>query len=205
VGDDIKEKEFIKKRVKALENSVRFFSPKAKEERERWIALKFLSFIYPNSLASDVQWVDAEPWDVLFLGTKTQIKEVQELGRKRHTEYKEALAKAKTAAHPSELFEFYTETWITITDAVRIALRPLNEWTNKYAPDVVNKLDLLVYLCIESNISMDALPDLSHYLNLAKWRSVSVVCNDCSFVLSARHDAPDFLRTAVGKVYHESV
>ena len=85
-----------------------------------------------------------------------------------------------------------------------MALTPLDEWTDKYAPDVVKKLDLLVYLCIESNISTDALPDLSHYLNLTKWRSVSVVCNDCAFILSARHDAPDFLRTGAGNVCRQS-
>lgn len=199
MADDAENKEFIAGRVKALEEAVRFFSPQAKEEREKWIAEHFLSFVRPGTPDSEIRWVDAEPWDVLCLGAKFQIKEIQEPGRRRHMDYKEALVKARNVADPNELLEPYTPTTIRAADAQARVVAQLRAWTDKYAPDVAICLDLLVYLNIESSVSTDNLV-ISDTADLARWRSVSVVCNDCAFVMVAAAGAPNYLREGVGVV-----
>ena len=200
MASDAKNKEFIADCIKALDEAVRFFSPQAKEERERWVVESFLSFVRPHTPDTEIQWVDAEPWDILCLGAKFQIKEIQEPDRLRHAEYKQALSTAKIASHPHELLDECTPTKVTAEHAVDLALAKLESWTKKYAPVVASDLDLLVYLNIESSVSTDTIPDMSN-LNLGKWRSISILCNDCAFVLSASQEAPEYILTIIGTMF----
>ena len=54
MADHEEDKEFIVGRVKALEETVRFFSPQAKEERERWVVEHFLSFVRPDTPNTEI-------------------------------------------------------------------------------------------------------------------------------------------------------
>jgi hypothetical protein len=189
---------YLAERVLALEEANRFFSPRGKEKREMWVAERFLSHVAPH-LASEVTWVDAEPWDVLCVGARIQIKEHQDAGRRRHDEFKQALARAKNAIAPAELGESWTPSTVSLATAVEHVIAAAEMYSTKYAPAVLAELDLLIYLNIEASIEGSELKPLASLSS--GWRSVSAVCNDCAFVLVATRRAPSFIRAALGNVF----
>jgi hypothetical protein len=198
MATDSETSDFLTGRVQALEETNKLFSPQGKEERELWVAKEFLAYVLPGTSDSAIEWVDGEPWDVLCLGARFQIKEIQEPGRRRHDEFKDALARAKTVTDPMELLQDWTPTTITLAEAMSRTNEAAGKFSTKYAPAVAQSLDLLIYLNLDASIVEVPTIGTSECVQLFHWRSVSVVSNGCAFVLYASESAPSYIRAAVG-------
>jgi len=195
----------LHERVEALRASVEFFSSKMKQDRELWAAREFLEYLGVTVEPTELSPSEDEPPDVLYSEARFEIKEVLDPERRRGAEYKEALKKAESAKHPKELLEPYSPRSVTIDEAVARVAEASGRCKHKYAPAVIRQLDLLFYFNFqECGVIGHQLPRAGLVSGL-QWRSISVVGNDCAFVVCANEDAPDFIRSACGKVFRKRV
>lgn len=204
-GNDTNEhRDALDGRIEALRASVEFFSPEMKQERELWVARELLEYLGVAFELSELRPSEDEPPDVLYSGARLEIKEILDPERRRGTEYKEALKKAESAKHPKELLEPYTPGTVTVDEAVASA-EASRRWKEKYAPAVIRRLDLLFYFNLQKcGVFGDQMPQAGLVACL-QWRSISVVGNDCAFVVCANEDAPEFIRNACGKVFRKLI
>src|SRR5688572_24417938 len=94
---DADEETYLAEHRKALLESVAFWSPGKKLERELWVAKTFLRHLKVQYAESELVPETSEPPDINFRGARFEIKEILDSDRRRHEEYREKLAKAKSA------------------------------------------------------------------------------------------------------------
>ena len=191
----------IKERIQSLEESVVYFGVKNKEKRERWVARAFIRNLNIPFEDTEAQSPAQDPPDVVFRDAKFEIKEILEEDRRRHKEYKEELAHARTINDPQELLTQYTPVDKTITDIYQLCLDRTLTLT-KYPTAVREATDLLYYVNLQHVMGLiDApFPDTSE-LQALGWRSVSFVKGFHSCVLTTNTDTPDFLIKAAHLIY----
>src|SRR5688500_12605280 len=116
------DEEFIAATRDARKEAVRFFSAEAKPERERWVAVEFLTNLGMKFEAGEVLSSQTDPPDIVFRDAAFEIKEIMDVGKKRHDEYKEALRRAEQARTVGELFEAYTPKDVLFSDATALVV-----------------------------------------------------------------------------------
>ncbi|HVX56739.1 MAG TPA: DUF1780 domain-containing protein, partial [Candidatus Saccharimonadales bacterium] len=89
--------EFLEHRRKDLEASVQYFRSLHKPQREMWVVSQFAGNLGISTAGGDLRPAPNDPPDVLFKDANFEVKEIMDSGRRRHAEYKEALAKARLA------------------------------------------------------------------------------------------------------------
>ena len=200
--------ERLREAISDLEASVRFWSPGKENQkiRERYVTEHFLRAIGIEFEPSDLLQPEDDPPDVAFRGAAFELKEVQDRGRSRHTEYKRQLDKALHAERLGDLLETFQSESIPIGAVCQRLMQETQALTaRKYASVALRRrLDLLFYV----NFSVDRAwsiedgvwPDIGP-LKSEEWRSVSFFHDSgaCG-VLVARDDAPAFLRAKVGRI-----
>jgi len=92
----------------ALKESVDFFSPKSKDERELWVGTSFIENLGIPFDEGEFFVSPHDPPDVIFREVRFEIKEILDPGRKRHSEYKHKLNKSYKATKPDDFLEEYT-------------------------------------------------------------------------------------------------
>ena len=198
------ENDFIKERIDANKEAIHFFSNDCKPDREVWTVRHFLSQLCIEFQDEKIAPSSDEPADVDYCDAKFQVKEIYDNDRKRDDEYKESLRKAEIATSCSDLFEHYSPQKITCDEVASEVVKRASELQQKkYGPSECMSIDLLFYFNRQdTDVVENVLTNIDTYsLEMAAWRSVSVVANDCAFVLHVSEKAPDFLKTAKGKVY----
>lgn len=200
---DSSDAEFIKDTIEAIKEARHFFANECKPDREKWVVSQFLFQLDIKFAKEDVRESQDEPADVDYRNARFQVKEIYDEGRRRGDEYKESLRKAETATSTSDFLEPYSPQKITCDDVVSLAAKQASMWQQKYGAFECSSTDLLFYFNYkDTHVSGDMLTDVgAHSSEMAAWRSVSVFAGDCAFVLHASEKAPDFLKTAKGKVY----
>ena len=197
---DRDEQEFLKERQQALRESIKFFAPEQKVERETWVCSAFLQNLGIQHAEAELIPEPSDPPDIHFRGARFEIKEILDPDRKRHAEYREKLEKALLARSASELLEHYTPEDLTYREIGDIVIQRLTEISAHYDPKVTAQLDLLIYVnllhCLVNGQS--PVPSPTTYSGFG-WRSIGVVKGWSAWVLHARPDAPSFLQTHVGK------
>jgi hypothetical protein len=108
---DADEQTHLEDQRKALLESVAFWSPEKKLEREVWVVKTFLRNL-------DVQYADAElvgessePPDINFRSARFEIKEILDPDGRRHEEYRQKLERANSATRLRDLMSS-TRPWI---------------------------------------------------------------------------------------------
>lgn len=195
--------EYIKQQIKALEESVAYYRPGNQAELDSWVVGSFLENCGIEYESSEIVVPDADPPDVRFRLADFEVKEILDPGRKRHAEYKAALAKAQKATDLSELSESYTPVDLKLSELLTKLETKCEELRCRYAPDVKRHLDLLVYVNLQhiERIIPD-IPLASQVLESSGWRSISFVKGHLSGVVCAAADAPNWLNSIHGKLYH---
>lgn len=188
---------FIADRVRALTESISFFSNKNKPEREHWIADRFLKAFQIDFQPSELQTPNSDPPDILFRAASFEIKEILDPNRPRHKEFKDALKRAQVATCAADLLEDFTPVR---TSPLHISERlhpDLEKHSNHYAPGVKMNLDLLLYVNFqECFFEMGSMPDPGLFERYG-WRSISAFENSIGMVFYAAISAPAFLRSRV--------
>lgn len=100
--------EFLEHRRKDLEASVEYFRSLYKPQREMWVVSQLAGNLGISTAGSDIKPVPRDPPDVFFKDANFEVKEIMDSGRRRHAEYKRALARARVAMNAQELIEHYT-------------------------------------------------------------------------------------------------
>jgi hypothetical protein len=187
------DEEYLDIQRKALEESVRFFTPAMKGVRELWVVAEFLANLGTAFLPSDLV-PGGDPPDVRFGDAEFEVKEILDVGRRRHAEFKAALEKAKRARSPHELLEDYTPRDITYQEVYQLVEKCVLEVSRKYAADFKKGLDLLFYVNLDDvHGYIDTPLPAPDALRATGFRSVSCVIGPLGIVLMVNDGAPAFL------------
>lgn len=183
---------------RGLRESVAFWSPDKKVERETYTVRTLLRHLGIEYAEAEIRPEKAEPPDISFRDARFEIKEMLDHDRQRHDEYRKKLEKALAAKSPRELMEQYTPQDLTFQQIGELLVPILREAASHYAPKVIGQLDLLVYVNLLKRIVVldSPVPDAASFLPYG-WRSISVVRSSVACVFCARSDAPNFLRSHV--------
>lgn len=120
------DREFIEETVRALEESVRYYAPENKAERDLWVANAFLENQRIAFTDDELKACPDDPPDVLFRDARFEVKEIMDPGRKRHLEYRQALEIARRATSVKELLETFRPSDPTIKAVYDLCLeRPV--------------------------------------------------------------------------------
>lgn len=177
--------------------SFHFYSDKGKEERERWVVGKFLNLLsvtfVPDELHSPPQQSKV---DVEFRLARFQVKEIPDPNLRRSGENKDThrrVMEAKTLQDiVGPVFGCDVPPVISGYNLMHNTLREL-ALSGTYEDDKAT-LDLLFYVTY-TRASVVRMQDIKlGELSSFGWRSVSCLMGSQALVLSARLDAPTFLR-----------
>jgi hypothetical protein len=184
---------------KGLRESVVFWGPDKKLEREAYVVRTFLEHLRIEFTEAEVLPETSEPPDIRFRDARFEIKEMLDEGRKRHLEYREKLKKAEAATSLRQFGRQYTPKELTFQEIGEHVVRILERASNHYASRVIQSLDLLIYAnLLECHVVLDSpVPNASLFADFG-WRSVSVTRGSVACVLCAREDAPRFLLSHMG-------
>jgi hypothetical protein len=191
------EPDWKEERVRALKESLAFFSNKEKLNREKWVVKRLLRALAIDFKEEEMTGTE-EPVDVSFRDARFQVKEILDKDRRRTNEFKAKLEKAKSAKDYAELLEHYTPIDISFSEIVRYcygyARTLLSQ--SKYGPRERKNIDLLCYF---NWLDHHVVPPVDVVNEEVGFRSLSVVSNRYCTVAYARNDAPMLLRDNVGK------
>ncbi len=193
----------MKEIVDTTMKSIHFFSNDCKPKREVWVVENFLSQLGIAFSKDQIIKSSDEPVDVIYREARFQVKEIMDEGRRRGDELRELLQKAKIATSLSELSEPYHPQEKSCYDLAYFVTDKAAEWVQKYGPSERMSTDLLFYFNLQDvDVVGDKLPAVAtNSSKMATWRSVSVTSGDCGIVVHVSEAAPDFLKTAMGKVH----
>lgn len=191
--------EYLQSIREGLKQSVDFFSSQDKFFREKWVVGEFLANLSVEYEESELQW-GSDPPDIVFRDAQFEIKEIMDKGRRRHDEFKQALARAQAATDPDELLEEYSPKTITISEVYDLVYAQAADLAKrKYPPKVRKETDLLCYVNLVDVMRMieTPFPDVSALATLG-YRSVSFLDGHRSCVFCAQPSALSFLRVHFG-------
>lgn len=191
--------------IQSLEASIRFYSPEAKQERELWVVKSFLRNLDPAYPEDAVRSSVDDPPDVLFQDARFEVKEIMDAGRRRHTEYREELEKARAATSIFDMIAPFTSKTITIQAIFEKCLSDSMRLTTKYPASLRSTLDLLFYVNPKgvSGLTEAPFPNVEEMTSQG-WRSVSFLKGYSSCCLTTGPTAPASVRAALGKVVHRT-
>lgn len=194
------DEEFLEALRRGLRESVAFWSPDKKLEREIYTVRTLLRHLDVEHDEAEIKSEPSEPPDMNFRDARFEIKEMLDHDRRRHDEYRKKLKKAMCAKSPRELMEQYTPKDLTFREIGDRVVHILQGASTHYAPKAIEQLDLLIYVnLLRRIVDLESpVPDPSDFSKFG-WRSISVVRSSVACVFYARADAPQFLRSHVGK------
>lgn len=151
--------EFLEDRRRALQESVEYFSAKNKPERERWICHEFIQNLGLSYDELEVITPNEDPPDILFRNCRFEIKEVLDLRRRRHNEYKASLQKAVEATDPQDLLKPLTPKDITPQQIGSRMHSELQVLQGHPARAVCSHSDILFYINLDKYfLKVDSMP-----------------------------------------------
>jgi len=184
-------------RIRALKESLTFFSNKEKTNREKWTVIRLLRALEIDFTEDELTEAE-EPVDVSFRDVRFQEKEILDKDRRRTDEYKKALQTAGAAKDHSDLFEIYDPIDISFSTVVLKCYDYARTLIlqSKYGPLECENIDLLCYF---NMVTHNIVPPIDVANEEIGFRSLSVVSKHYCAVAYARKDAPRILRDNVGK------
>jgi len=202
VRSQMNDTEFIKDRIEALEESVKYYSARNKAEREIWVAESFIKNLNIDYEQAEFNSPEQDPPDVVFRDLAFEVKEILDPGRRRHDEYKQELENARKAKNAQELLSMFTPIDKTIQEIYQLCLEATRALI-KYPPAMRASTDLLFYVNLEHVMELfeTPYPDTTE-LESCGWRSVSFVMGHRSHVFTTKLDAPGILVKAAHPVHH---
>ena len=197
------DEEYLTEHIKGLEASVAFYAPGTTRARERYTASSFIENFRIDFTDDELISPDEDPPDILFRDIRFEIKEILDPGRRRHAEYKAELKRAKALTDTKDSFRMFTPKDAHVLDVFDRCEAAAKELEKKYPDTVRTGLDLLFYINLQqvTHLIEEPFPSTNRLSHLG-WRSVSFVMGQRSSCLFARADAPDLIRSALGRIIH---
>lgn len=191
------EPDWKEERIRALRESLAFFSNAEKLSREKWVVRRFLRALRIDFVEEEITGAE-EPVDVSFRDARFQIKEILNEGRRRTDEFKAKLETAKSAKDYTELLEHYTPIDISFSQIVRRCYGYAGTLLSqlKYGPRESKNIDLLCYF---NWLDHHVVPPIDVPREEVGFRSLSIVSNRYCVTAYASADAPELLRDNIGE------
>lgn len=180
-----------------------FLSNARKWERERWVCERLLQGLNIAHRNEDFTAAGQEPPDVLFRDACFEVFFVLDEGRRLNDEWREELERRRSADSLSELVRRQAKPKrIPAPDLLERLGPTLRKKAGNYRERGLDlsKLDLIAFVSLKREV-LDLnshFPPPTEYLRQG-WRSLSLVGPTFARVLFAHPDAPDFLRTNLGR------
>lgn len=188
------------RQIDGLKRAVAYFSSSNKPARERWVVTKFLRNLGFEDAESEVKSPTQDPPDVEAYGCRFEVKEILDIERRRHGEFKSELARAEQSEHVVNLTKQVTPIDLTVLKIHDLCLAQVENYENHYPVALRRTLDLLFYVNLEGVFSLRRGRYPSQVRFQAKeWRSISFVVDKASSCIVASSDAPPFLQQVAGR------
>jgi hypothetical protein len=132
----------------------------------------------------------------------SEIKEIPELHRQPHKEYKPKHQRVLSVSDPRDLFRDLAPQDLTPRQVGDLIVQKLSKYHRRYSAGVRRDSDILLYVNLLHHFhTAGSVPEASIFEGYG-WRSVCVLQGgSTSMVLFAAPSAPELLRRKVGKVY----
>jgi len=193
-------------REHATETRLLLSNPR-RADRERMVVRAYLRCLGIPFADDEIVASTEEPVDVQFRAARFQIREI--LGdRKRGKDWADREDRYHAAKMVSDVAEAFTKSIaVPYDEAVEMVTKALAEKVMHYAPASSARLDVLIYIDLKNSHlwptkPRDVIDSLSE-LDQQGWRSASMLFLPYGVVLTARPNAPDFLRSKIGRVLNE--
>ena len=189
--------DYVKSVKAGPEESRKFFGNKNKPARELWVLREFLSYLPLKFYESELSESDQEPNDVFYRGHGFQVKEVLSPDRKRGKEYKDKLGSITENTKPEDFLEQYSPIHNPLSESLPCVASELSRHRKeKYSNDTGN-MHVLVYLNLSDTTYTDETVKYSS-TEFTRWKSVSLVSNNCAIVLACNEQNNELLSGQVG-------
>ncbi|MCS3466307.1 hypothetical protein M2401_000017 [Pseudomonas sp. JUb42] len=195
--------DFLRLLTIQAEQANSFLSNARKWERERWVCERLLQGLNIRHRDEDFTAAGQEPPDVLFRNACFEVFFVLDEGRRLNDEWREELERRRSADSLSELVRRQAKPKrIPAADLLERLGPTLRKKAGNYRErDLdLSKLDLIAFVSLKREV-LDLnshFPPPTEYLRQG-WRSLSLVGPTFARVLFAHPEAPDFLRTNLGR------
>ncbi|RRV06143.1 hypothetical protein EGJ27_15790 [Pseudomonas sp. v388] len=180
-----------------------FLSNARKWERERWVCQRLLQGLNIAHRNEDFTSAGQEPPDVLFRDACFEVFFVLDEGRRLNDEWREELERRRSAFSLSQLVRREAKPKrIPAAELLRRLAPTLRKKAHNYQERGLDlgELDIIAFASLKREV-LDLnshFPPPTEYLRQG-WRSLSLVGPTFARVLFAHPDAPDFLRTNLGR------
>jgi hypothetical protein len=180
-----------------------FLSNARKWERERWVCQRLLQGLNIPHRNEDFTPAGQEPPDVLFRDASFEVFFVLDEGRRLNDEWREELQRRRSAFSLSQLVRREAKPKRISAHELLQRLAPtLRKKAHNYRERGLDlgELDIIAFASLKREV-LDLnshFPPPTEYLRQG-WRSLSLVGPTFARVLFAHPDAPDFLRTNLGR------
>jgi hypothetical protein len=180
-----------------------FLSNARKWERERWVCQRLLQALNVNNRLDEFSAADREPPDVLFRDARFEVFFVLDEGRRLNDEWRAELERRRSAFSLSQLVRREAKPKRIAAAELQQRLAPtLRKKAHNYNERGLDlsELDLLAYVNLKRATAdfNSHFPPPTEFLRQG-WRSLSLVGPTFARVLFAHPDAPDFLRSNLGR------
>ncbi|MGE8363065.1 DUF1780 domain-containing protein [Pseudomonas sp.] len=180
-----------------------FLSNARKWERERWVCQRLLQALNVGHRIEEFGAAGQEPPDVLFRDASFEVFFVLDEGRRLNDEWRAELERRRSAFSLSQLVRREARPRRIPAADLQARLAPtLRKKAHNYRERGLDlgELDLLAYVNLKRAVLdfNSHFPPPTEYLRQG-WRSLSLVGPTFARVLFAHPDAPDFLRSNLGR------
>jgi hypothetical protein len=180
-----------------------FLSNARKWERECWVCQRLLQALNVSNRLDEFSAADREPPDVLFRDARFEVFFVLDEGRRLNDEWRAELERRRSAFSLSQLVRREAKPKRIAAAELQQRLAPtLRKKAHNYNERGLDlsELDLLAYVNLKRATAdfNSHFPPPTEFLRQG-WRSLSLVGPTFARVLFAHPDAPDFLRSNLGR------
>ncbi|MDM8347590.1 DUF1780 domain-containing protein [Pseudomonas sp. sp1636] len=180
-----------------------FLSNARKWERERWVCQRLLQALNVSHRLEEFSAAEQEPPDVLFREASFEVFFVLDEGRRLNDEWRAELERRRSAFSLSQLVRREAKPRRIGATELQARLAPtLRKKAHNYSERGLDlsELDLLAFVSLKRAVPdfNSHFPPPTEYLRQG-WRSLSLVGPTFARVLFAHPDAPDFLRSNLGR------
>lgn len=195
--------DYLRLLTSQAEQANAFLSNARKWERERWVCQRLLQGLNIAHRNEDFTPAGQEPPDVLFRDASFEVFFVLDEGRRLNDEWREELQRRRSAFSLSQLVRREAKPKrISAPELLQRLAPTLRKKAHNYRERglELGELDIIAFASLKREV-LDLnshFPPPTEYLRQG-WRSLSLVGPTFARVLFAHPDAPDFLRTNLGR------
>jgi len=189
--------------IQATQKTIALFSPSGQADRNILACRGFLCAAGISFDPSELIAPPSDPPDVTFRSAQFEVVESQEVGRRRHDEYKAKLVRLQAMRCDCELWSEgrLRARLVEAETPLEAALSSLAKKVAHYGLPTCGGLDALVYFNHgPTTLGPEHVGDYLALSTSSPWRSVSLLVAPYAIVLAANPSAPEFLIERIGQV-----